>query len=168
MDVTELKEVKELFVSVVWLTIFNLIKIDKRDKLEREKQGLPKRKIYYVLEESHNFLSIEQFTEMFKNLAKEVRKYGIELKFLAHSIDNIHKDIYGSVANKIFLFKKGGAEKVLKEIKEKEKVDETFLKLFDLTAKTPHGILLIHSEGVDSFRFEMTEKDLQDIKQKVF
>lgn len=168
MDVTELKEVKDLFIAVVWLMMFNLIKIDKKDKLRRDKENLPKRKIYYILEEAHNFLSVQQFSKMFINLAKEVRKYGIELKFLVHKIDNVDPDIYRSVANKIFLFKKGGAKDVLKDIKEKEKIDETGLKLFDITAKTPHGIFFIHSEGIDSFAFEMTQEDLKDIKQEVF
>lgn len=168
MDVTELKNVKDLFISIVWLMMFNFIKIDKKDKFQKDKKNLPIRKIYYVLEEAHNFLSIPQFNTLFINLAKEVRKYGIELKFLIHKISNVDADIYRSVANKLFLFKKGGAADILKDIKEKEKVDETTLKLFDITAKMPHGIFLVHSEGIDSFAFQMDKQDLLDIKQEAF
>jgi sugar-specific transcriptional regulator TrmB len=168
LDATEIKDIPELLVSIVWMFVSIFIKMDKKDKLERDKKGLKKRKIYYVLEESHNFLAIDVFAELFNKLSKEVRKYGIEFKFIIHRLSDINPDIYSSVATKIFLFKKGSKNTVYQQIAQVDGFTPQREKIFNLIENMDRGFFVIHSEGEDAMRFIINEKEIRYFQQAEF
>jgi type IV secretory pathway VirB4 component len=168
LDATEIKDIPELLVSIVWLFVNIFIKIDKADKIQRDNNGKKKRKIYYVLEESHNFLGIDVFADLFNKLSKEVRKYGIEFKFIIHRLSDINPDIYSSVATKLFLFKEGSKNTIHKQITEIDAFTPQREKVFSLIDSIPRGFFVIHSEGEDAMRFIVEKEEIKYFQQASF
>jgi len=168
IDITDIKGLPELIVSYIWQLINIFIKKDIQHANQREKEGKPKRKVYYILEESHNFLSIPIFVNLFNNLSKEIRKFNIELKFLIHRLSDISPDIYSSVATKIFLFKEGSKYIVKDQINQIDKLTPEREKIFELATNIPRGVFIIHSNGEDAVSFSLSKEELEIFKRKIF
>jgi len=165
-DLSEFRKNTELFVSIVWLSLMTFIDKDKKDMFERLNKGLSKKKIFYVMEEAHNFLKIKSLKDIFSDFLKELRKYNIYLVFLIHKISDIDETIYKSIATKFFLFKSGSYFVVEKEINEYDKLDKSRKEIFDKVKSMNRGIFVIHSNGADAIRFEISSKVLKHLKQE--
>lgn len=160
-DLGELKSNQKEFVSLGWMLLKSWTKIDRRIYNERSAKGLPRQKIFYIVEESHNFFTVPSFKKLFQESVKELRKFGIHIVFVSHTIHDLPKDIYKSIATKIFLFTEGDADAVKQEIEVNATVKDERLEVFKEATKDDYALFIMHDKGESVCKLNMTQQDLE-------
>lgn len=160
-DLGEIKENQKEFVSIGWMLLRKWFKIDRRVYNERMAQGLSRQKIFYVIEESHNFFTIASFAKLFADAVKELRKFGIHFVFISHSIKNMEDDVYKSIATKIFLFTEGDADEVQREIESKTEMQGQRLEVFKEAKKDNYSLFIMHDDGESVCSLSMSKNELE-------
>ena len=165
-DMGEVKSNQKEFVSLGWMLLRRWFKIDRANYNERVKRGLPRQKIFYVLEESHNFFTIPSFKALFQAAVKELRKFGVHFIFISHGIHDMPEDIYKSIATKIFLFTRGDADAVQLEINEKATMAGERLEVFNAAKEDSYCLFIMHDDGETICKLDMTKTDLETFVPK--
>lgn len=164
VDFGEIKQNQKDFISLGWMLLRRWFKIDRETYVRRTAQGLPRQKIFYVIEESHNFFTMPSFSKVFQAAVKEVRKFGIHFVFISHTIKDMPDDIYKSIASKIFLFTEGDSDEVRREIASKTDMSGARLEVFNEAKMSDFAMFIMHDKGETVCKLEMTTQDLETFK----
>jgi len=103
----ELEVIKGLGESVflpIFLTIFQ--KLYRRDVIRAQYlKGIGKEapKIYYIIEEAHNFMHLQSLRKLFEVLLRESARYGIMLGFITQNPTDIPQDLLGNIGTRIIM-----------------------------------------------------------------
>lgn len=161
VDFGEIKQSQKDFIAIGWMLLRSWLKIERETYIKRTKQGLPRQKIFYIIEESHNFFTIPSFAKVFQAAIKEVRKFGVHFIFVSHTVKDMPDDIYKSIATKIFLFSEGDADEVRREIEEKTDMNPQRLEVFNRAKRDNYSMFIMHDEGESVCKLDMTKQDLE-------
>ncbi|MDA3909276.1 MAG: hypothetical protein PF437_09305, partial [Sulfurimonas sp.] len=166
IDLGEVSKMQKDFIAIGWMLLRKWFKIDRDTYLERISKGLPRQKIFYIIEESHNFFTVPSFKVLFQAAVKECRKFGVHFIFVSHTPDDIPLDIYSALSTKLFLFTKGDADLVKNSIEKKARMTEGCLEIYNQAKKENHSLFIMHDGGQSLCKLDMTKDDLATFAPK--
>ena len=165
-DMGEIKDYPKIFIALSWLLLKQWMRIDRKSFIERAKNGQPRQKIFYVIEEAHNFFKVPAFARLFQNATKEARKFGVHFMFIIHTVEDVPTDVYASISTKIFILKSGAADEVKMEIEKKTAMSGERLEVFERTRNIPRAMYILHDDGETGCRLEISKEELEVFSPK--
>lgn len=168
MDLNNFKEHK-LFVPF-FLCIFQKIYFKDREfalACKRNRQRKPK--LFYAVEEAHNFFAVPYFAKFFDKIAREARKYGVHFCLITQNVADIPKDILANLDTKIFLINPKKRDEAIEEITTNftTKGDSTGLKeqfIEQIKRTDKFEMLIQYSGGIFNMKFKVDERHIELFK----
>lgn len=168
MDLNNFKENK-LFVPY-FLCIFQKIYLKDREfalTCKRNRQRKPK--LFYAMEEAHNFFAVPYFTKFFDKIAREGRKYGVHFCLITQNAGDIPKNLLANLDTKIFLINPGKRDEAIDEITKnftfKGENTETKKQFIEQIKKTDkYEMLIQYSGGIFNMKFKVDERHIELFK----
>ncbi len=161
VDFDEIKDDKKNFIVIFWLLFKRWITLDKKIAKEKINNDEEKPIIYYIVEEAHNFFAIKSFRKMLETVTKELRKFGGRLVFISQKFDDIPSSILSELSTKIYIFPEGKKLETKKMVKDKFKISEKGLELFDYVSDKPRIMFVYTDRGVSLCHLPIKEEELK-------
>lgn len=158
MDVNEFKE-SQLFVPIFFSIFQKTYLKDRRIAEYNRLNNLPMKKIFYLIEEAHNFFDIPSFAQMLKKMTKEVRKYHIYLMFITQNVEDVPAAVIANIATRIFLLPEKKKDEIIKVVKTQLQPEEKVLDALKSTAR--HELCIWYDKGVFNMKFDFEEGELE-------
>ena len=150
LDVNEFKE-SSLFVPIFFSVFQKIYLKDRRIAEKKRIRGEKMHKIFYLLEEAANFLSIKSFEDMLKKMTKEGRKYGIYLIFITQDPEDVPLEILKNISTRIFLLPAEKKYEVIDSVATKLKPTEKVVE--SLKRTDSHELCIWYDKGVFNLNF---------------
>jgi len=103
----ELETIKGLGANIflpIFMTIFQ--KLYRRDVLRaqwfKDRNKVPP-KVYYIIEEAHNFTGIESLKKLFEILLRESARYNIHLGFITQDANDLPEELINNIGTRIVM-----------------------------------------------------------------
>lgn len=158
-----IKNEQTLFVPLFWAMIRRMSRIDIDDAIALRSAGkvLPNR--YYGIEESHNFLSVPSFAELFDKSVREWRKYRIHLFFITQNLEDIPAKMIKNIATKILLVPKdrNDQEAMLKSLTNHADVADPDSVRYIFSRMRPRQALIVSHQGMFGLDLKVSKEKLE-------